>query len=288
MHDTGQCLVCLGALLCFCGAGFFMLQMFILDVYMIYQKIITLVVYMLLFAFVSSGQKLRIMSYNIHIGQDAQNKDQLTAMADFMQASGATLIGLQEVDSVCNRSGKIDQLEKLKKQTGMYGVFSRHFAFDGGAYGLAVLSKYPIDSVRHERISLNSMGKNETRVLLVVFVTVNKRPLAFATVHLDYRDGASRRQQAQELIEKFDSYRMPVILTGDMNAEPRTDAITVLKKRFQDCTNDQALTYDAEKPTKKIDYVFVQQSAIKKVLKAAVIHEPFSDHLPVMATIRLK
>ena len=281
-------LVCLGALLCFCGAGFFMQLLIILDAHMQVQRIIIVLLLSFLLQSDLQAQQIRVLSYNIHIGQDAQNKDQLTAMADFMLSSGAALIGLQEVDSVCNRSGKVDQLEKLKQQTGMYGVFSRHFAFDGGAYGLAVLSKYPIDSVHHERISLNSMGKNETRALLVVFVTVNKRPLAFATVHLDYRDAASRKQQAQEMVNQFSSYKMPVILTGDMNAEPRTAAIDLLNSIFQDCTPDQAVTYPVEKPSKKIDYVFVQKNAIKKIRDAAVINQPFSDHLPVMATILLK
>lgn len=234
------------------------------------------------------AQRISVLSYNIHIGQDAQNKDQLSAMADFIQSSGAALIGLQEVDSVCNRSGKVDQLALLKKRTGMHGVFSRHFAFDGGAYGLAVLSKYPIDSVRHDRISLQSMGKQETRALLVVFVTVNKQPLAFATVHLDYRDAASRKQQAQEIVQQFNSYTMPVILTGDMNTEPKTAAIDVLNSVFQDCTQDQAFTYPVEKPTKKIDYVFVQKHSVKEIHLATVLPQIFSDHLPVMATIRLK
>lgn len=265
-----------------------MQQLIILDAYMQVRRIILVILFFFLVQSVLQAQKIPVLSYNIHIGQDAQNKDQLTAMARFIQSSGAALIGLQEVDSVCNRSGKVDQLAQLKQQTGMYGVFSRHFAFDGGAYGLAILSKYPIDSVRHERISLNSIGKNETRALLIVFVTVNKRPLAFATVHLDYRDAASRKQQAQEMVHQFSSYKMPVMLTGDMNAEPRTAAIDLLNSLFQDCTPEQAFTYPVEKPSKKIDYVFVQKNAVKKIRHAAVLNQSFSDHLPVMVTIRLK
>lgn len=243
---------------------------------------------MLLSCSILQAQKVKVLSYNIHIAQDAQNKDQLKPMAEWIKSSGAGLIGLQEVDSVCNRSGKVDQLEQLKQITGMHGVFSRHFAFDGGAYGLAVLSRYPIDSVHHDRISLQSMGKQETRALLTVFVTINKRAVAFSTVHLDYRDAASRKQQAQELVHTFQQYTMPVILTGDMNAEPGTGAIELLTTAFQDCTNTQAYTYPVEKPTKKIDYVFVQKHAVKKIHSAAVLPQIFSDHLPVVATIRLK
>lgn len=255
---------------------------------MLYQRIATLFVCMLLCCSALQAQKLQVLSYNIHIAQDAQNKDQLKPLAEWINSSGAGLIGLQEVDSVCNRSGKVDQLAQLKQLTGMYGVFSRHFAFDGGAYGLGVLSKYPIDSVHYDRISLQSMGKQETRALLTIFVTINKRSLAFSTVHLDYRDAASRKQQAQELVHTFQQYKMPVILTGDMNAEPKTAAIDVLSSVFQDCTQDEAFTYPVEKPTKKIDYVFVQKHTVKKIHSAAVLPQTFSDHLPVIASIRLK
>jgi endonuclease/exonuclease/phosphatase family metal-dependent hydrolase len=59
----------------------------------------------------SYAQTLKVMSYNIHIGQDVSNKDQLQQMAKFIKSSGADMVGLQEVDSVCNRSGRIDQMK---------------------------------------------------------------------------------------------------------------------------------------------------------------------------------
>src|SRR5699024_3001664 len=78
---------------------------------------------------------LSIMSYNSHRGQDAENRDQLEAMADFIIESGAEIVGLQEVDSVCFRSDQVDQPRILAELTGMHYAFVRHFEFEGGAYG---------------------------------------------------------------------------------------------------------------------------------------------------------
>jgi endonuclease/exonuclease/phosphatase family metal-dependent hydrolase len=86
------------------------------------------------------AQRLRVMSYNIHIGQDASGKDQLAELAKYIKASDADILGLQEVDSVCIRSGKVDQMAFLAQATGMHYAYQRHFSFDGGSYGIGILS----------------------------------------------------------------------------------------------------------------------------------------------------
>ena len=63
------------------------------------------------------AQTLRVMSYNIHIGENAANEDQLKNIADFIKSSKADIVGLQEVDSVCKRSGKVDQMKFLAENT---------------------------------------------------------------------------------------------------------------------------------------------------------------------------
>jgi endonuclease/exonuclease/phosphatase family metal-dependent hydrolase len=87
----------------------------------------------LLCIFQAKGQNLKVISYNIHIGQNSNNVDQLESLAKFIKSAKADLIGLQEVDSVCNRSGNVDQMKFLAEKTGMYYAYARHFAFDGGS-----------------------------------------------------------------------------------------------------------------------------------------------------------
>ena len=111
-------------------------------------------------------QSLKIMTYNIHRGQDADNNDRLMEMAAFIKESGADIVGLQEVDSVCYRSGQVDQAKILAEYSGMHYAFVRHFAFQGGAYGQALLSKYPITEVRNNRLPVATDIPEQTTAFL--------------------------------------------------------------------------------------------------------------------------
>lgn len=234
------------------------------------------------------AQTLKIMSYNIHIGQNAAGIDQLKNIAGFIKKSNADLVGLQEVDSVCNRSGNIDQMKFLAEQTGMHYAYVRHFAFDGGSYGLGMLSRYPLMDIKNDRISLTSEGKKiDTRALLSATIFSGKKQVTFATVHLDYRDANSRVIQSAELVQLFSGSTSPVILTGDFNARPGTKEITNLESVFKDTTPRSALTYPVVNPLNKIDYIMVDKRHLAKVVKQKVFPVNYSDHLPVMATVKL-
>lgn len=250
-----------------------------------------LVIFLCLFIFSESeAQTFKVMSYNIHIGKDATNKDRLLQMAEFIKSSKADLVGLQEVDSVCIRSGEIDQMKFLAERTGMFYAYTSHFPFDGGSYGIGVLSKYPISDIKDHRIILTSVGKSDadTRALLTVSVRSGKMKLTFATVHMDYRDSKSRFAQSEALVKLFSGWVEPLILTGDFNAYPETKEILNLQSIFTDTGSDAAITFPADKPTKKIDYIMVSKANLKKVLKQEVYPVLYSDHLPVISTIQIK
>ncbi len=236
------------------------------------------------------GQTLRVMSYNIHVGQDAANKDQLRNMAAFIKSSRADIVGLQEVDSVCNRSGKVDQMKFLAQSTGMHFAYARHFAFDGGSYGIGILSKFPLQDVKDQRIILTSDGKSDaaTRALLTAKVVSGNTEILFATVHMDYRDSNSRFAQSEELVQVLGKAKLPVILTGDFNAVPGTKEVMNLETILIDTGKDTDLSYSAIKPNKKIDFVMVSKGHLAKAKKSEVYPVLFSDHLPVMSAFKIR
>ncbi|MEJ7780506.1 MAG: endonuclease/exonuclease/phosphatase family protein [Daejeonella sp.] len=238
----------------------------------------------------SRAQTLKVMSYNIHVGQNAANKDQLKNIADFIKSSKADIVGLQEVDSVCNRSGKVDQMRFLADATGMYFAYARHFAFDGGSYGIGILSKYPLTDVKDHRIILTSDGKSDaaTRALLTANIFLRNKEIMFATVHMDYRDSNSRFAQSQALVKLLGNMNLPVILTGDFNAEPGTKEILNLQTILTDTGIDSDFSYPAVKPIKKIDFVMVSKRNLVKVKKTEVAPSLYSDHLPVTSAFRIK
>lgn len=236
------------------------------------------------------AQKVQVMSYNIHHGANKQEVNTLREIGIFIKASGADLVGLQEVDSMCNRSKNEDQMKVLAEITGMHYAFVRHFAYDGGAYGLGILSKYPISDLKNDRItSLQKDQEKKSLALLSAKVALpGRKELIFSTVHFAL-DQPTRITQSLEAITYL-KRGLPVILTGDLNAEPGQQEILQLEEGHANIGLEGAnvLTYPDEKAVKRIDYIFVSKKNLKKVISSEVksgIHH--SDHLPLTAEVAL-
>ena len=54
------------------------------------------------------------------------------------------MVALQEVDNKTNRTGKIDQAAELSRLTKMFYIFGSNIEFQGGHYGNAILSRFPV------------------------------------------------------------------------------------------------------------------------------------------------
>lgn len=251
------------------------------------RRIVTAILFFFAGHSPGNAQTLRVMSYNIHIGQNSKNEDKLQEIGAFIKTSKADIIGLQEVDSVCNRSGKIDQMKFLAEQTGMYYAYARHFAFDGGSYGLGILSKYPLHAIKNNRISVTIAGKPETRALLIASLFHKGKEISFATVHMDYRNQKSRMKQSEEIVNTFSKNEIPVILTGDFNARPGTKELLVLEGFFADISHLSGPTYPAIKPLNRIDFIMLSKEHLRKVEKQETLAVEYSDHRPVISAFKL-
>ncbi|HEY3237285.1 MAG TPA: endonuclease/exonuclease/phosphatase family protein, partial [Polyangiaceae bacterium] len=90
---------------------------------------------------------LRLVTYNTHHGECVDGRFELERLAAIIRSLDPDLVGLQEVDNLTVRSGNVDQARVLGELTGMRHAFGRAMDFDGGEYGEAVLSRWPILSV---------------------------------------------------------------------------------------------------------------------------------------------
>lgn len=232
------------------------------------------------------AQQLKIMSYNIHHGQDVDNKDQLEEMARFVKEMKPDIVALQEVDSVCRRSGGVDQAKFLGEETGMYAVFLRHFSFEGGAYGQALLSRYPIGKVRN--IRLPTSAGTSTALLAAEVEAPSRGRVLMLVAHLDYRSASSRQVQAKQIVDVIKSSALPVVLAGDMNAEPGSEEVKRLMDGLHFHDMGSQPTFPASLPEKKIDYIMFDKKLNAKRWKTDVFPVLFSDHLPIMCTLDLK
>ena len=236
---------------------------------------------------IASAQSLKILSYNIHHGADKDEVNTLREMGEFIKRSKADLVGLQEVDSICGRSGKVDQMKVLAEITGMYYVFQRHFEYDGGAYGLGILSRFPIASQQNDQITSIKNGEKRSLALLSAVISLPEgNQVKFATVHFAL-DQPTRLIQAGETLSLLDSV-LPVVLTGDFNAEPSTEEMALLSTRLKMSDWTLGNTFPVVNPSKKIDYIWVSETCLPQAptieIPTTVRH---SDHLPLLAEINL-
>jgi endonuclease/exonuclease/phosphatase family metal-dependent hydrolase len=156
----------------------------------------------LLAACVSAGrapeEPIRVLVYNIHAGKDAGKVENLERVAGIVKDSRAEIVLLQEVDSVTRRSGGVDQIARLQELTGYSGVFGRTIDWDGGKYGIAILSRWPVIGSRFTPLPVEisdekSRASYEERGALVAKIAVPGGVIRVVNTHLDATRGDAYR-----------------------------------------------------------------------------------------------
>lgn len=233
--------------------------------------------------------KWKIMTYNIHHGADAQENNRLEEMGNFFRNTSADIITLQEVDSVTSRSNKIDQMKVLAGITGFHYAFVRHFAFDGGAYGLGILSRFPIEDVRQFRLPLLHPNKlrSSTALIVATIILPTGQKLDVASAHFAL-DQSSRLQQAADCRRILTALQNPLLFTGDFNAMPNSPEISSIKEWAFPADKRSRNTFPSAKPVRKIDYIFAKPSTSIRFIRQNVFDVEYSDHCPAMATFAVK
>src|SRR5882762_1627926 len=97
----------------------------------------------------AAKRTLRIMTYNIHTGVGMDKKLDLQRIADVINHERPDLVGLQEVDRGVKRTGGVDEIAELARLTKMEYAFAHNLDYQGGQYGVAILSRYPILKTDH-------------------------------------------------------------------------------------------------------------------------------------------
>lgn len=255
------------------------------------SRYILLLICSLNFSLYAQTKTVEVISYNIHHGANKDEVLTINEVGSFLKKHKVDFVGLQEVDSLCNRSGKTDQMKILAEATGMYAAFGRHFPYDGGSYGLGLLSAFPLSDIRNDRITSKSVdGQKRSLALLSAIATFpDGKKIRFATVHFAL-DQPTRMIQTKEVLDylKGDG-TIPVILTGDLNAEPDNEAIRLLQSRFSITDSKLGNTFPVKEASKKIDYIMISTKNLYSIKESTVLtDEDHSDHLPLWSEIELK
>lgn len=234
---------------------------------------------------------LRVMTFNIHVGVGIDKKLDLQRIADVIIRERPDLVGLQEVDRGVRRTEGIDEIAELAKTTRMDYAFGHNLDYQEGQYGVAILSKFLIQKIDHRKYE--NRREAERRGMLQVEVDIGGRRINFAATHLDYQRDDGRLFETEQLLRFLADVKNPLIVVGDFNDEPAGSAYKLMLTKFEDAwTGSRAkgdgFSYPADKPSKRIDYIFYRTSDGVRAKKAWAVKTPASDHLPVMAELELR
>lgn len=255
-------------------------------------------------------KRITAMTYNIHIGVGMDFEYDLDRIVKLIRDEGADVIGLNEVDYETTRSRGINQAKYIADKLGFYYAEGKIFRSNGGYFGNAVVSRYPIVSSTNH-ILPNPMG-NELRAAVECQIDVDGVILNFFSTHLDVRDSGSRTAQGTALAELASKVPGPTVITGDFNAVPLLSTETaVVMKQFNDTWQVYRMlidsaeiakesvfnrdylkggnTIDAISPNRRIDFVFASHDlmVVPEVGAARVPSTLASDHLPYLVDLEM-
>lgn len=238
---------------------------------------------------------LRVATFNIHHGVGLDGLLDLERIAATVEATGAEVVGLQEVDRhFGERSAFVDQALWLADRLGMDVAFGANLDLDPltpeaprRQYGTAILSRHRIREATNTLLPRPEGG--EQRGLLEVVVRVRGLPVRVFNTHLQHNSQTERLAQVAAIRDTLAGVDESVVLLGDLNARPDDPEIAQLTEDLVDAWVTAGVgdgyTYDAATPHARIDYVMSSGDVVART--AAVVTTGAADHLPVVVDLGL-
>ena len=241
--------------------------------------------------FEDASNELKVLSYNIHHANPPIRKDSidLSAIIQVIKDSDADLVALQEVDSNTDRSGLGNQAQQIGDALGMQVFFGKAIDFQNGAYGVAILSRFPILKSNVYKLPSKPETQGEPRVLAMSLIQLpDDHSIWFASTHFDsQKEDTNRLLQIEELLNITNNINLPVLVAGDFNAVENSAVIASLDNLFARTCTSCPPTIPVQNPTKAIDYIAFKPKSFFKIKSHIVIDEKYaSDHLPVLSILQ--
>ena len=227
----------------------------------------------------------RWMTYNIRLGL----QQGLGAIATIILDSGADVIALQEVGKGWTMGPPGDSIATLSALTGL--PYALHVPAlqtpPAHHYGHALLSRWPIQT-RADAIELLPKQDDEQRALLTSCIHTPQGPVHLISTHLSWI--GDRPAQGDLLVTRAKALAQlhpggPTLVLGDLNEhDPSTPWLAELLAWGQDADGQrQRLTFPAQAPTRRIDYLIAHGGRWEQV--AVIEDAQASDHFPVVADL---
>jgi endonuclease/exonuclease/phosphatase family metal-dependent hydrolase len=240
-------------------------------------------------------RRLTFMTYNIHAGVGVDRQYDLGRIRRVLDGERPHVAALQEVECRSRRTSRDDQPDLLARDLALSPSFCATRAADEGAFGMAVLSAFP---VRHQQQYDLSYGRGrEPRFCLRVDLEVAPGAILHVfNCHLGLaaRERAfQRKQMISDLILLSKDLHHPVVLMGDFNDRPISVVHRALRKHLTDVFTASGTrsgpTFKVGPLRLRLDHIYV--SAGMRVLDCRVRNDALtrvaSDHRPVVASVEV-
>lgn len=236
----------------------------------------------------TDSHTFRVMCYNIHHCDPPYNTGEATeidTIIGVIAKQNPDIVALQEVDMYTTRSGSnVHQAKVIAERLGMYYFFAPAINYQGGKYGVAILSKFPISENNLLELPRPDTS-GEKRVLATSKIILPSGTVfRFGCTHLDLKT-VNRQEQINKINEIALAENLPFIVAGDFNAVEGSVVINRLDQVFtRTCTNCPK-TSPARNPQNAIDYIAYRDTQSKfSVTSHKAVNETYaSDHRPIVA-----
>jgi endonuclease/exonuclease/phosphatase family metal-dependent hydrolase len=239
---------------------------------------------------------VRYMSYNVHQSFATSGEMDVAAIAEVIEESGATVVGLQEVARAGLLNSNTDLVYLLGERLGW-----EHALFLGTTdpvWGNAILSRYPLGAA--EQRLLPRVGTPYQRGYLAAPVATPEGEVLFISTHLQHVNDSDAHDEDPEadlypvhheqlgvVVEEW-AGRQPAVLVGDLNARPGWRQVDELLEAgwvdaWAEAGSGDGFTSNAADPRYRIDYVF--HTPELTTVDVEVIDSQASDHFAVVADL---
>lgn len=232
-----------------------------------------------------SDVEIRVLSYNVKHGYGNDGKVDIRRAGELIRRLAPDLVVLQEIDNGAQRSGRQDQMAVLGAITGLHSRFGAFMPYQGGHYGMGLLSRYPILESRNHVLPEGP----EPRTALDARVQLpGDEELILCGIHF-YATEAERLAQAQTVVDLYRGTETPMIIGGDFNSRPGSTVMDLVERHWVNTDKgEDRFTMSSTDPRSEIDFILYRPASRFQVVSIDVLDEPLiSDHRPVLMVLRL-
>ncbi|WP_307802292.1 endonuclease/exonuclease/phosphatase family protein [Cellulomonas fengjieae] len=227
----------------------------------------------------AAGDDLTLVDWNLHYGVSPLTAVDLEGIAATIETFDPDVVALQEVQRGWVFGGGSDMATWLAHRLDM----TVHFAPAADhQFGNAVLARSELTDVAVHPLPVG-VGPQARSALSTTLTTADGTEVRVTSVHLQHREPSTPTRLAQlTALADAEPVRPPAVLAGDLNAEPGWPEIERLEAGGWVAADDTLLTFTAQQPVRKIDWVLGQGVTFRTPTSPQT---SLSDHSPLVVEL---